>query len=62
MRIILNDDEIREALAKALAEKVFFNFAIDPDNCWFEGKAGLIEGDEIEDINDVEFCFDTTSA
>lgn len=62
MKLSLNDDEIREALAEALAKKVDYSVGeIDPTECWFEVKAGVINGDEVEDIHDVEFCYKTSA-
>jgi hypothetical protein len=62
MKLCLNDDEIREALAEALGKKVNYAFGeIDPEKCWFEVKAGVIDGNEVTDIHDVEFCYDTSA-
>lgn len=60
MKITLNDAEIRDALAKAIEQKLDHAVTdIDPMECWFEAKAGAIEGDQISDIHCVEFCFET---
>ena len=59
MEIRLNEFEIREALAKALEEKINYTFQPDPESCWFNVKAGQINGDELDDIHDVEFCYNT---
>lgn len=61
MEIILNDSEIRTALARAIEEKLDDAVTVtNPSDCWFEAKAGLIEGGEISDIHAVRFVFDTT--
>ena len=58
MQVRLNDDEIRRALADALAAKLNNSLGvIMPEDCWFEAKAGEIKGDEVGDIHDVEFCY-----
>jgi len=58
MELRLSDDEIREALAEALSKKIDHAITdIDPDECWFEVKAGEIDGDEVNDIHDVKFCY-----
>lgn len=60
MRITLNDKEIRIALAQAIEKKLDHAITdINHEECWFEAKAGEIEGSEIGDIHDVEFCYDT---
>lgn len=59
MEIKLNDSEIRQALAGAISTKTSHQFNPHPDDCWFEAKAGEIEGDQIGDIHDVQFCFKT---
>ena len=59
MELRLNDDEIREALAKALAEKVDYSVEPNPEECWFNVKAGVIENGEVDDIHEVEFCYKT---
>jgi hypothetical protein len=59
MQVRLNDAEIRQALAEAMAKKVDFGFEINPEDCWFAVKAGEINGDEVDDIHDVEFCYKT---
>jgi hypothetical protein len=57
MEIKLDDDEIREILAEAIAKKLsYLVMEIPPDECWFECKAGNIES-ELEDINSVKFCY-----
>ena len=57
MKVILNDSEIRMALAQAIEKKLDYVVTdINPDDCWFEVKAGEIEGGEISDIHDVQFC------
>jgi len=62
MKIVLNDDEIRGALAEAIAKKLDYAISgIDPAECWFEVKAGVIDEDSIDDIHDVQFCYDTKS-
>jgi hypothetical protein len=62
MKLCLDDDEIRQALAKVLEEKVYYSVGeIDPEKCWFEVKAGVIDGNEVTDIHDVEFCYDTSA-
>ena len=56
MEIKLNDNEIRKALAEALANKIDYSISeINPENCWFEAQAGSVDG-EIDDIHDVKFC------
>jgi hypothetical protein len=57
MEIKLNEDEIREALAKTIAEKL--SYSINPESCWFEAEAGMIEGANISDIHEVKFCYQT---
>ena len=58
MEVRLSDDEIRGALAEALSKKLDHALGdIDPDDCWFEVKAGEIKWDEVDDIHDVQFCF-----
>jgi hypothetical protein len=59
MEIKLNDDEIREVLAEAIAKKVSYVININPENCWFEAEAGMIEGANISDIHEVKFCYQT---
>jgi hypothetical protein len=59
MEIRLNDNEIREALAEALAKKIEYTIQPDPEECWFKVKAGVINGDEVEDIHEVKFCYRT---
>ena len=62
MKITLNDDEIRQALSEAMAKKINYCIPeIPPEECWFEVKAGVIEGDEVDDIHDVQFCYKTDS-
>jgi len=54
MELKLNDDEVREALKKALEVKVSHILGeLDPDNCWFEIRSSA---GEVEDIETVEFC------
>ena len=38
MIVKLNDDEIREILSEAIAEKL--GEAVDAESCWFECEAG----------------------
>jgi hypothetical protein len=60
MEIKLNEDEIREALAKTIAEKLSYAIIdINPESCWFEAEAGMIEGTNISDIHEVKFCYRT---
>jgi hypothetical protein len=60
MEIKLNEDEIREALAKTIAEKLSYAITcINPESCWFEAEAGMIEGANISDIHEVKFCYQT---
>jgi len=61
MEIRLNDNEIREALSEALAKKIDYAVQPDPEECWFNVKAGVIDGDEVGDIHEVEFCYKTDS-
>ena len=59
MELKLNDNEIRLALADALANKV--NYAIpdiNPEDCWFEVDAGNVDCN-VEDIHNVKFCYKT---
>ena len=58
MQVRLNDDEIRIALAEALDSKINNSLGeIMPEDCWFQVKVGIIEGDEVDDISEVEFCY-----
>jgi len=58
MQITLDDDEIRAALAKEIENKLDGVVCdIDPEGCWFEVSAGSVEGDKVDDIHDVKFCF-----
>lgn len=59
MEIRLNDDEIREALTEALNRKVDYAVTAKAEECWFEVKAGVINGEDVDDIHDVQFCFKT---
>lgn len=60
MEVRLNDDEIRAALSEAISKKLDHSLGeIDKDDCWFEVKAGVINGEEVDDIHDVEFCYKT---
>jgi hypothetical protein len=60
MKITLNDTEIRIALAQAIEKKLDHAVTeINHEECWFEARAGQIEGDEISDIHEVEFIYDT---
>lgn len=59
MQYILNDEEIRVALAEAIEKKSDFIENVNPENCWFECKAGEIEGSSVGDIHDVRFIYDT---
>jgi hypothetical protein len=60
MEIKLNDDEIREVLAEAIAKKLSYAIVdINPQSCWFEAEAGTIEGADISDIHEVKFCYQT---
>lgn len=62
MEIRLNDYEIREVLAEAIAKKLSCAICdIPPEECWFEAKAGVINGDDVDDINDVQFCYKSES-
>lgn len=57
MELKLSDNEIREALAEALAKKIDYAITrIDPEECWFEAEAGSVDGD-IDDIHNVKFCY-----
>lgn len=56
MIVKLTDDEIREALAKEVMKKIKYSGdAITPENCWFECCS---EGEEVEDISNVNFVWD----
>jgi hypothetical protein len=59
MQISLNDEEIRDALAEALSKKVDYSIQANPEECWFKVKAGIIDGDKVEDIHSVQFCYRT---
>tara|TARA_R110000796_G_scaffold4724_1_gene18040 strand:- start:17 stop:211 length:195 start_codon:yes stop_codon:yes gene_type:complete len=60
MEIKLNDDEIREVLAEAMAKRIsYVGIVINPQSCWFEAEAGMIEGADISDIHEVKFCYRT---
>jgi hypothetical protein len=61
MEIRLDENEIREALAEALAKKIEYTVQPVPEDCWFNVKAGIIDGDEVDDIHEVEFCYKTDS-
>lgn len=64
MQITLNDEEIRLALAEAISKKLDHQFEVNPDNCWFEAMAGIIDNTSVDpievlDIHNVRFSFDT---
>ena len=60
MQIRLNDTEIREILAEAIANKTDYKYQVKPENCWFEVEAGEINEKEmtVDDIHNVQFIFD----
>lgn len=59
MKITLSTYEVREALAEAIEKKTnHMVIDVDPDDCWFDVKS--VDG-EIEDIESVEFTFNTES-
>jgi hypothetical protein len=54
MKITLNDQEIREALIKAVNEKTSCIMGVAEDNnCWFT--ATDTNGEEIDDLGFIEF-------
>lgn len=53
MNITLTYNEVRETLAKALAEKTGHMFGFDPDDCWFTVTHN--NGEEVRDVE--EICF-----
>jgi hypothetical protein len=57
MEIKLNDDEIRSILAEEIGKRTDFKYQPDPEECWFEVKTGIINGEDVDDIHDVKFCF-----
>ena len=62
MIIKLEDNEARAALAEAVEKKLSHTIAVDPEECWWEVEAGIIEEDggiDINDIHDVRFCYNT---
>lgn len=60
MKIYLNDGEIRAALAESMAKKLNHIITPDPDECWFEAEADTIDGGSVEDIHNVQFCYDNS--
>jgi len=60
MKIVLNNDEIRDALAEAIAKKLDYVISgIDPAECWFEVEANDIKDGQIQGIEDVQCYYDT---
>lgn len=56
MIIKLTDGEVRDALKKAMAQKIDHIFQVEEDViCWFDVRAG---GKDIEDLEAVEFSVD----
>ncbi len=54
MRIILDQDEIRAALAKAIEEKTqHIHGEVEPNDCWFEIQT--TEGDVSSTLEDIHF-------
>lgn len=54
MKIELSPDEVKEALADAVAEKVSHIYGeINPDECWFNVVAG--DGFPVDEIDSVSF-------
>lgn len=54
MKITLNDEEIREALNKAINEKTSCIMGVaHGDNCWFT--ATNSDGDDIEKLENINF-------
>ena len=57
MELKLNECEIRIALAEVLAKKIGYSIPdIDPEECWFEAEAEIVDCD-IDDIHNVKFCY-----
>jgi len=52
MRIVLTDDEVREALLEKALEKTSHIHTINPDECWIEVTAA---GKDVEDLEEVTF-------
>lgn len=56
MKIILTDDEVREALREAVSSKISNIFPdVDEDSCWFEARDS--SNKEVE-LGEVTFCCD----
>ncbi len=62
MRLELNDDEIREALAEALSAKTQHVVLVDAETAWFECHAEEVDGSECRDIHEMRFCYVTPEA
>jgi len=55
----LEKEEIRKVLAEHLGRSASWEVNPDPDECWFEVEAGVrvIEGEKVDDIHNVRFCY-----
>lgn len=52
-KITLTDEEVRNALAKALTDKTQHVFGeFDPEECWFTVEA---DGEEVTDVEEITF-------
>ena len=61
MQIRLNDEEIRKALATAMASKANHCVEVNPEVCWFECIAEDIDSaGNVGGIEEITFVFDTT--
>ena len=53
-----NLSHIELSMLSQLNEKLDHAIDPEPEECWFEVKAGVIDGDKLDDIHLVQFCYD----